>query len=104
MMIASTENEAASALSGSKSLTYKIDLQTSSLFVARPVVDLQRASMTAVNNLVDQQVASGSGGNIPIDYIAETNPTGGSHLSKHLTQPVSLSESAVGLKILIGRK
>lgn len=58
--------------------------------------------MTAVNNLVDQQVASGSGGNIPIDYIAETNPTGGSHLSKHLTQPVSLSESAVGLKILIG--
>ena len=74
------------------------------LYLLRPVVDLQRASMTAVNNLVDQQVASGSGGNIPIDYIAETNPTGGSHLSKHLTQPVSLSESAVGLKILIGRK
>ena len=101
MIIASTANEAASALNGGKSLTYKIDLQTSSLFVA-PVVDLQRASITAVNNLVDQQVASGSGGNIPIDYIAETNPSGGSHLSKHLTQPVSLNESAVGLKILIG--
>ena len=101
MMIASTANEAASALSGNKSLTYKVDLQTASLFVA-PVVDLQRASITAVNNLVDQQVASGSGGNIPIAYIAETNPTGGSHLSKHLTQPVALDESAVGLKILIG--
>jgi hypothetical protein len=101
MMIASTANEAGSSLSGSKSLTYKVDLQTSSLFVA-PVVDLQRASITAVNNLVDQQVASGTGGNIPIAYIAETNPTGGSHLSKHLTQPVALDESAVGLKILIG--
>ena len=100
MMIASSANETAS-LSGSKSLTYKIDLQTSSDLVA-PVVDLQRASVTGISNLVDQQVASGSGGNIPIDYIAETNPTGGSHLSKHITQPVALDNSAVGLKILIG--
>ena len=100
MMIASSANETAS-LSGSKSLTYKIDLQTVSDLVA-PVVDLQRASITAVSNLVDQQVASGSGGNIPINYIAETNPTGGSHLTKHITQPVALDNSAVGLKILIG--
>jgi len=99
-VIASSANETAS-LSGNKSLTYKIDLQTQTNLVA-PVVDLQRASITAINNLVDQQVASGSGGNIPIEYIAETNPTGGSHLTKHITQPVSLDESAVGLKILIG--
>jgi hypothetical protein len=98
-IIASSANETAS-LSGAKSLSYKIDLQTASNLVA-PVVDLQRSSITAINNLVDQQVASGSGGNIPIEYIAETNPTGGSHLSKHITQPVSLDESAVGIKILI---
>ena len=98
-IIASSANETAS-LSGNKSLSYKIDLQTASNLVA-PVVDLQRSSITAINNLVDQQVASGSGGNIPIEYIAETNPTGGSHLSKHITQPVSLDESAVGIKILI---
>ena len=99
-IIASSANETAS-LSGNKSLTYKIDLQTASDLVA-PVVDLQRSSITAVNNLVDQQVASGSDGNIPIDYIAETNPSGGSHLSKHITQPVALDESAVGIKIMIG--
>ena len=99
-LIASSENETAS-LSGNKSLTYKIDVSTSSDIVA-PVIDLQRASITAVRNLVDQQVASGTGGNIPLDYVAETNPTGGSHLSKHITQPVALDESAVGLKIMIG--
>lgn len=99
-LIASSENETAS-LSGSKSLSYKIDVSTSSDIVA-PVIDLQRASVTAIRNLVDQQVASGSGGNIPLDYVAETNPTGGSHLSKHITQPVALDESAVGLKIMIG--
>ena len=99
-LIASSENETAS-LSGNKSLTYKIDVSTTSDIVA-PVIDLQRASVTAVRNLVDKQVASGSGGNIPLDYVAETNPTGGSHLSKHITSPVVLDESAVGLKIMIG--
>jgi hypothetical protein len=99
-LIASSENETAS-LSGNKSLTYKIDVSTSTDIVA-PVIDLQRASVTAVRNLVDQQVASGTGGNIPLEYVAETNPTGGSHLSKHITSPVVLDESAVGLKIMIG--
>lgn len=100
-LIASTANELTGLGSGVKSVTHKIKLTTNSDRVS-PVVDMQRASITGVNNLVDKQVASGSGGNIPIEYIAETNPTGGSHLAKHLTQPVALTEDAVGIKILIG--
>ena len=99
-MIASAANETDNLGSGVRSYTHRVKLTTNSDRVS-PVVDLQRASVTAVSNLIDQQVASGSGGNIPLDYIAETNPSGGSHLAKHLTQPVALAESAVGLKILL---
>ena len=90
-------------MSGAKSITHKINLKTNDDKVS-PVVDLQRASITGIKNLVDRQVASGAANNenVPLEYIAETNPTGGSSLSKHITQPVSLEESAVGIKILIG--
>jgi hypothetical protein len=100
--IASSENSALN-MSGAKSITHKINLKTNDDKVS-PVVDLQRASITGIKNLVDRQVASGAANNenVPLEYIAETNPTGGSSLSKHITQPVSLEESAVGIKILIG--
>ena len=99
-LIATTANETASLGSGVKSATHKIKMITNSDRVS-PVVDMQRASITAISNLIDKQIASGSGGNIPIEFIAETNPSGGSHLAKHITQPVSLAESAVGIKILL---
>ena len=63
-----------------------------------PVIDLQRASLTLIGNRIDQQVAGG----FPITYVAETNATGGSEESKHITKVVTLEDPAVGLKILIG--
>ena len=100
--IASSENSTLN-MSGAKSITHKINLKTNTDLVC-PVVDLQRSSVTGIKNLVDRQVASSaaSNENVPLVYIAETNSTGGSSLSKHITQPVALEESAVGIKILIG--
>jgi len=101
-MIASSENSTLN-MSGAKSVTHNISLKTNNDLVS-PVVDLQRSSITAIKNLVDNQVASGAANNenVPLEYIAETNSSGGSSLSKHITQPVALEESAVGIKILIG--
>lgn len=100
-LIASAANEVTNLGSGVKSVSHKIKMVSNSDRVS-PVVDLQRASITAISNLIDKQISSGTNGNIPLDFIAETNPSGGSHLAKHITQPVALAESAVGIKILIG--
>ena len=37
----------------------------------------------------------------PLNFVAETNPTGGSSIAKHITRPVTLAASAVGLKIIL---
>ena len=34
-------------------------------------------------------------------YVAETDKTAGTHLSKHITKPISLLSDAVGLKVLL---
>ena len=80
----------------------RVTMTTSNSFVS-PVLDLQRASLALVNNRIDKQAAAtASGFNVPIDYIAETDANQGSHMSKHITKPVTLVNDAVGLKVLIG--
>lgn len=67
-----------------------------------PVLDLQRTSLTLIDNVIDNQdSAATSGYNVPLDFIAETEPSGGSHPAKHITKVVTLGSSAVGLKILL---
>ena len=39
---------------------------------------------------------------VVFDYAAETTPFSGSALSKHITKPITLVNTAVGLKILLG--
>ena len=66
-----------------------------------PVIDTQRCAMTTIHNRIDKQ-ASGTttGFNVPLFYVAETEPQGGSHISKHITRPITLLEDAINLKIL----
>jgi len=86
---------------GVTSTAIKVDFTTDDDYVS-PVLDMQRASLICVSNSIDyQDSAGGTGYNVPIKYIAETEPDGGSHASKHLTNVITLEEGAVGIKLLI---
>ncbi len=68
-----------------------------------PVIDMQRAQLIAITNVVDRQAAGATTGyNVPLNYVAETDPKNGSSLAKHITKPVKLENGATGLKILFG--
>lgn len=98
-LIASDSNETLS-LSGNKSFTLKLDLSTDDPKVS-PVIDLQRAQLAVFENIIDNQdSASADGYNIPISFVAETHPTDGSSIAKHITNEITLQEDAVGLKII----
>tara|TARA_Y100000033_G_scaffold8779_2_gene7888 strand:- start:1772 stop:6727 length:4956 start_codon:yes stop_codon:yes gene_type:complete len=95
-------NSAKETSLGTSTAKLYVDMTTSNPYVS-PVLDLQRASLALVNNRVDKQAAAtATGFNVPIDYIAETDANQGSHMSKHITKPVTLVNDAVGLKVLIG--
>ena len=65
---------------------------------------MQRASLWVTHNRIDNADSAGSSVNninTPIQFINETDKTGGTALSKHITRPVTLAASAVGLKIIL---
>jgi hypothetical protein len=100
-LLATTANEVSNLPAGVKSITTQVTMGTTSSFVS-PVVDMQRCSLALISNRIDNQSAStATGFNVPLSYVAETDPAAGSHLAKHLTQPVTLAETAVGLKVLL---
>jgi hypothetical protein len=84
---------------------YPVDLQVSMTTTDQrvsPVIDMQRAGLVTIANLIDNQdSASNDGFNVPINYIPETDPFGGTHLAKHITIPTTLEEEAVGLRIMV---
>ena len=89
------------AAKGTKSARMKITMTTSNDFVS-PVIDMQRASVILVGNRIDNQSQSVAAGfNLSYPYVAETDKTAGTHLSKHITKPISLLSDAVGLKVLL---
>ena len=68
-----------------------------------PVIDLHRASMLTMNNIIDRQDSAATVGyHVPLNFVPETDPTGGTELAKHITKPVVLEEAANGLKINFG--
>ena len=102
-VVANDAIETANLAAGTKSATIKVDMDTTSNYVS-PVLDLQRASLWLTHNRIDNQDSDGSSANninIPLNFVAETNPTGGSSIAKHITRPVTLAASAVGLKIIL---
>jgi len=88
-------------LSSAKSATIKLDLVTNDINVS-PVIDLQRTSLILTENVIDKQDAVlTSGYNVPLVFVAETDPTEGTTAAKHITKQVTLQEPGVGLKILL---
>lgn len=99
-MIANAANET-TYLSGQKSFQLDIAMRTVDENVS-PIIDMQRATVIAVSNQIDKQASSPSAGfNVPLNYVSETNPTGGSHSSKHITKVTTLAQDAVGLKVFL---
>ena len=67
-----------------------------------PVIDLQRTSLTLIDNVIDKQDSAATNGfNVPLNFVGETEPSGGSSAAKHITKTVRLASSAVGLKVLL---
>jgi hypothetical protein len=102
--VAHVNDPAGSPLSSNnKSATFGVSLTTSNNKVS-PIIDAQRSSLTTISNLIDNQVASGATvgqENVPLNYVAETNAFGGSHIAKHITAVSNLTEPAVGLKVIV---
>jgi hypothetical protein len=99
-VVANTAIETAELGAGVKSFEAQVTVLTSNTFVA-PMLDLQRSSATLIDYQIDKQAAGATTGfNVPIDYVAETNPNSGSSASKHITSVIQLVEPAVGLKII----
>ena len=100
-LIANTVNEAANLGGSTKSFTLKLDLLSGDSNVS-PIIDLQRASISSLENIIDRQDSAASDNfNIPLSFVNETDPQDGSSASKHITKPVSLALTAVGLKIIL---
>ena len=111
VMIASTVKEDATIADGGivdggvDTASIKLSMTTTSNFVS-PVIDLQRCSLVLTKNEIDRPSSDGASGpngegtNLVFDYAAETTPFSGSALSKHITKPVTLINTAVGLKVL----
>lgn len=86
---------------GAKTALMNIDMATTNEFVS-PMLDLQRSSLTLVDNIIDNQDSAATAGfNVPVNFVNETSATGGSSASKHITREVQLSQSAVGLKVML---
>ena len=102
-LIATSANETTELGAGEKSVTIRANMNTTRADVS-PVVDTQRTALTTAHNRIDNQVSAGATAgvsNVPLLYVAETQPFGGSALSKHITRPITLLEDAINLKILL---
>ena len=102
-VVANDAIETLNLAAGEKSSTIKVNMTTTSAYVS-PVLDMQRSSLWLTHNRIDNQDSNGSSLNninVPINLVTETDKTGGTHLSKHITRPVTLAASAVGLKIIL---
>ena len=86
---------------GAKSATLAIDMASDTTYVT-PVIDMQRSSLWLTHNRIDNPASSpATNFNVPLTYVPETDKIAGTALSKHVTRPVTLSEAAVGLKVIL---
>jgi hypothetical protein len=98
-VVASKTNED-NTMSGARSFSLRATLTTDSNYIS-PVIDLSRISATLVGNRVDRQSDTPLDGfNVPSTFVAETHPSDGTSAAKHVFRPITLSEPAVGLKVL----
>ena len=101
-LVAHDSAETSELGAGVKSLDMELKIFNADSNVA-PMIDLQRSSVGLISNIIDKQASSiTTGFNVPINFEDELEPTGGSSAAKHLTKAITLANSEVGLKILIG--
>ena len=80
-------------VSGNTNSTYfKIDFKTSNDYVS-PIVDLQRCSLA----LIGECISNGTG--ITDFAVAETEASGGTEGSKHISTPITLEVPSTGLEV-----
>jgi hypothetical protein len=87
---------------GAKTADIQMSMQSNNPIIS-PMIDLQRSSLTLIDNVIDNQDSAlgGTTFNSALNFVDETVPYGGSSASKHITKPVYLAETAVGLKVII---
>src|SRR6056300_759122 len=85
-------NEMSSTYNG-KSLFVNVNLSTTNTKLT-PVVDLSRVSMFTIQNRLNTPTS----GNTP-DFVAETNPTGGSNAATYVTRPITLENASTALDV-----
>jgi hypothetical protein len=91
----------AGKLAGQRSATIQVSMTTTNPFVS-PLIDLQRAKLDCIHNLISRQDSAATVGfNVPLTYISERHPSFGTESAKHVTKITTLTDEAVGLKILL---
>lgn len=85
-----------------RSAVITVEMNTSNPDVS-PMIDMQRCSLTLIENVIDNPAESPtSGENASIVFTPETHPTGGTAASKHITNPISLLNTATGIRVIFG--
>ena len=99
-LVANETSETAELGSGVKSLEINVNMTSASNNVS-PMIDLQRTSATLINNIIDKQAQSTTTGfNVPLAFVAETEPRG-SHAATHISRVITLETDSVGLRVLL---
>jgi len=99
-LIANSTSETSELGAGVKSLDIKVGFSTIDSNVS-PMLDMQRTSASLINYVIDRQdSAASSGFNVPLNFVSETLPTGGSSATKHITRAITLVEDSVGIKVI----
>lgn len=105
-VIASEANEAdATKLNGTPSASINMYLLTGNKYVA-PHFDITSSSMRTISAMIDYNQsndsdASGRNYITTIPYVSESEPSGGTSASKHITIPYSLAEQATSIRVYL---
>ena len=92
-------------LSGNESTKIRVGLITNNKYVA-PFINADNAALGITSNFIDFQESDGYVGTnrnklTTIDYVAETEPGQGTTLSKHITIPFQLDETATSIRVYV---
>jgi len=89
--------------SSARSLEFQLSVTSNDSNVS-PMIDMQRTSATLFDNIIDRQYDSSTTSpgsfNAPLNFVDEIN-SNGSSAAKHLTRVITLSNDAVGLKVIL---
>jgi len=105
VIAAKEQEDDATKLNGDPSTVIRAVFTTTNEYVA-PSIDLPTSNLKTLANFIDypqsdDSSASNRNNITTIDYVAETEPDGGTNASKHITIPFQLEESATSIRVYI---